>query len=141
MFQLPFWNPNSDKIKKVGFEDIKHAIENPSRFILINTLSNDDQDVLIKTTIASDTEEKVLNELMNDFQKDEPIIVYGKNSCDNSVEKKCKQLVSLGFDKVYMYIGGMFEWVLLQDVYGFAEFPTNRKVMDILRYSPVICIR
>ena len=140
MFQLPFWNSNSDKIKKVGFEDIKHAIDNPSRFILISTLSNDDQDVLIKTTIVSDTEEKVLNELMNDFQKDEPIIVYGKNSCDNSVEK-CKQLVSLGFDKVYMYIGGMFEWVLLQDVYGFTEFPTNRKVMDILRYSPVICIR
>lgn len=139
MFPFPFWNSN--QIKKIGFEDIKHAIENPSRFILINTLSNDDQDILIKNTIASEEEEHILNELMNDFQKNDPIIVYGRNCCDNSVEKKCKQLISLGFDKVYMYIGGMFEWVLLQDVYGFTEFPTNRKVMDILRYSPVICIR
>jgi rhodanese-related sulfurtransferase len=141
MFPFPFWNSNSDKIKKIGFEDMKYALENPARFILINTLSNDDQDILIKTTIASDTEETVLNELLNDFQKDEPIIVYGRNACDNSVEKKYKQLINLGFDKVYMYVGGMFEWVLLQDVYGFAEFPTNRKVADILRYKPANCIR
>lgn len=141
MFLFPFWNSNSEKIKKIGFEDMKYALENPTRFILINTLSNDDQDILIKTTIASDTEETVLNELLNDFQKDEPIIVYGRNACDNSVEKKYKQLINLGFDKVYMYVGGMFEWVLLQDVYGFAEFPTNRKVADILRYKPANCIR
>jgi hypothetical protein len=35
--------------------------------------------------------------------------------------------VSLGFKNVYIYLGGMFEWLLLQDVYGQKEFPTDKK--------------
>jgi hypothetical protein len=35
-----------------------------------------------------------------------------------------------------MYLGGMFEWMLLQDIYGRDEFPTTSKVLDILKYKP-----
>jgi len=37
---------------------------------------------------------------------------------------------------VYMYCGGMFEWLLLQDIYGANEFPTTARQMDILKYRP-----
>jgi hypothetical protein len=38
---------------------------------------------------------------------------------------------------IYLYVGGLFEWMLLQDIYGKEEFPTTTKVLDILRYKPV----
>jgi hypothetical protein len=65
------------------------------------------------------------------------IIVYGKNTNDDSAEKKYKQLIRLGFADLYLYSGGMFEWMLLQDIYGKEEFPTTAKVLDILKYKPI----
>jgi len=44
-------------------------------------------------------------------------------------------LVALGFTEVYIYLGGLFEWVLLQDIYGTELFKTTRRVADILRYK------
>ena len=64
------------------------------------------------------------------------IIVYGKNSNDEKIYKKYNQLVSLGFYNVYIYIGGLFEWLLLQDIYGETDFPTTKKELDILKYKP-----
>jgi hypothetical protein len=52
------------------------------------------------------------------------------------VETKYDQLVGLGFKSVYIYPGGLFEWLLLQDIYGFDEFPTTKRVLDILKYKP-----
>ena len=48
--------------------------------------------------------------------------------------KKYKQLISLGFSRVFIYSGGLFEWVLLQELYGENEFPTTGKVKDFLKY-------
>jgi hypothetical protein len=123
-------------IKKVSFEDLQYAIKNKDRFILINTLPIDEQNCLIYNTIKYDTEEKVINELLNQYVlRDKNIIVYGKNTNDDTVEKKYRQLNSLGFTEVYIYLGGIFEWLLLQDVYGKDEFPTTSKVLDILKYK------
>jgi len=36
---------------------------------------------------------------------------------------------------LYVYIGGLFEWLLLQDIYGDEEFPTTSKIIDILKYK------
>ena len=52
------------------------------------------------------------------------------------LDKKLKQLRSLGFYEVYCYQGGLFEWLLLQDVYGSQEFPTTKKELDLLKYKP-----
>ena len=60
----------------------------------------------------------------NKFQT--KIILYGKNSTDNLCDKKYKQLCELGFSEVYIYAGGMFEWLLLQDIYSNNEFPTRQ---------------
>jgi len=37
---------------------------------------------------------------------------------------------------VAMYCGGLFEWMLLQDVYGSVEFPTTGREVDILKFRP-----
>jgi hypothetical protein len=133
MFSL--FQPKPKERKYVGFDDIKHALENPVEFILINTLLKKDQDILIKKTIRADEEEEFINDLIMENTEREPvIIVYGMNSADDSVEKKYKQLSSLGFSRVFIYSGGLFEWVLLQELYGENEFPTTGKVRDFLKY-------
>jgi hypothetical protein len=49
---------------------------------------------------------------------------------------KYNQLNSLGFYNVYVYTGGLFEWLLLQDIYGEKDFPTTNIELDILKYKP-----
>jgi hypothetical protein len=122
-------------IKRAGFEDVLAAIQDPERFIIINTLSASEQDCLISNTTPIDREEHVVNEMLSQYEKVErKIILYGKNSTDTSVDKKYRQLLSLGIGQVYVYYGGLFEWLLLQDIFGEREFPTTRKVVDILKY-------
>ena len=43
----------------------------------------------------------------------------------------------LGLKNIYIYSGGLFEWLLLQDIYGEDEFPTTSKELDILKFKPV----
>jgi hypothetical protein len=62
------------------------------------------------------------------------LVIYGKNANDPTVDKKVKQLLGLGFVHIYVYPGGLFEWLLLQDVYGSDEFPTTKQVLDILKF-------
>ena len=50
--------------------------------------------------------------------------------------KKWEQLQTLGFKNVYIYAGGLFEWLCLQDIYGEEEFPTIGAELDILKYRP-----
>jgi len=78
-----------------------------------------------------------MNDLVNQYDfKSKRIIIYGKNSSDTTIEKKCDQLLGLGFVHVFIYAGGLFEWLLLQDIYGEGEFPTTKKTLDILKYKP-----
>jgi hypothetical protein len=118
----------------VGFEDIKYIIRNPSNTLLINTLSNTEQICLIYGTTPYDKEEIVINQKLDKLETNTIVVVYGKNSCDESINKKHKQLTSLGFKKVYIYSGGLFEWLLLQDIYGSTEFPTTTVCKDLLQY-------
>jgi hypothetical protein len=133
MFTL--FQSTSKNSKKITFEDIQYAIKHKDDFIIINTLSVTEQNCLILNTIPYDTEERVMNELLNNYTtKEKRIIIYGKNTNDDTVEKKQNQIRGLGFTEVYVYMGGMFEWMLLQDIYGHSEFPTTSKVLDILKY-------
>ena len=64
------------------------------------------------------------------------IIIYGKNCNCNKIYDKYHQIKKMGFINVYLYPGGLFEWLLLQDIYGADEFPTTIKELDILKYKP-----
>jgi hypothetical protein len=41
----------------------------------------------------------------------------------------------LGFSDINVYVGGLFEWLLLQDIYGTDEFPTTRIEKDLLKFK------
>ena len=125
----------------INFEDMQFILKKKENYIIINTLSIFEQDCLIKYTLQYQEEEKVINNSLSFFSKsNKKIVVYGKNCCDESIDKKYKQLLSLGFTHIYIYRGGMFEWLLLQDIYGYELFPTTNKILDILKYRPIKCI-
>ena len=88
---------------------------------------------LIKNFLTKE-EVKLLNAYLK-TNKTILIIIYGKNNSDISVIKKHKQLQSLGFTNIALYLGGLFEWLLLQDIFGFDNFPTTTKTIDILKYK------
>lgn len=98
---------------------------------MINTLSITEQECLIPGTVAVKDEETFINKHLN---KNISIIIYGKNANDDSIFKKYEQLLKLGFNSVFVYTGGIFEWLLLQDIYGKDEFPTTSEELDILKY-------
>ena len=64
-------------------------------------------------------------------------MIYGENSCDNKLVKKYNQLIKLGFINVYIYTGGLFEWLLLQDIYGNDYFKTTTVENDFLKYKGI----
>jgi rhodanese-related sulfurtransferase len=127
---------NSHSQIKINFEDIQHVIVNKDIFLLINTLDEQEQHCLILNTVPASKEIEVLNNLMQNNNKKVKIIIYGKNANDTKLSYKYNQLISLGFYNVYVYMGGLFEWLLLQDIYGEQEFPTTKKELDILKYKP-----
>ena len=112
-------------------------IETNQTEIIINTLPYNEQDCLIPYTLPFTEEEIIINNIIeNGLDNKVKIIIYGRNCNDENVEKKSKQLSSFGFQSIYIYTGGLFEWVLLQDIYGVNEFPTTTVVLDILKFSP-----
>lgn len=121
--------------KKVNYEDMQYILKNREKHVLINTLNKDEQDCLLPNTLDVHKEEEFINELLNIGRKDVKIIIYGKNANDETIYKKYNQLTSLGFN-TYVYLGGLFEWLMLQDIYNDIDFPTTKKELDILKFRP-----
>ena len=126
-------------VPKVSYEDIQMIVYRnshiPNSTILINTLPPSLQHCLIKTTVDIRIEEQLMNKcLMN--SPNVMIIIYGKNSTDITILHKYEQLVKLGFTNVHIYTGGIFEWMLLYEIYGKDLFKITRYEIDILRYRP-----
>jgi hypothetical protein len=125
---------NAQSIRKINFEDVQNVIKKSELYLLINTLPENNQECLIKNTMPVSQEESIINTYLKNGKKIR-IIIYGKNCNDELIYKKYQQLLSLGFYNVFIYMGGIFEWLLLQDIYGIDEFPTTKKQVDILKYK------
>tara|TARA_B110001450_G_C17583463_1_gene465953 strand:+ start:139 stop:522 length:384 start_codon:yes stop_codon:yes gene_type:complete len=119
---------------KVNFEYMQNCIEHPDSQTVINVLDNDSQHCLIHTTVLAREEEETVNSHLKS-DKTKPIIIYGRNCCDEKVVRKHKQLLTYGFKNVKIYFGGLFEWLCLQDIYGNEQFKTNGDELDILKYK------
>ena len=134
----------------VNFEDVQQCIRNRQhQFLLLNTMPSNLQSCLISSTIIANEEESIINQLLNNSKNswlptsqtnntmnNITIVLYGKNNNEQNVFHKYNQLLALGFTNVFIYPGGMFEWLLLQDIYGDSEFPTTTRELDILIYKP-----
>jgi|LauGreDrversion4_1035100.scaffolds.fasta_scaffold340616_2 hypothetical protein len=133
---------------KINYEDVQDACKNAfnnktnngKKYAIINTMDKSWQSCLIQNTVGIQEEEETINGILNNNNKhstnDIAVIVYGTNSNDETVYSKYEQLVKLGIKNVFIYTGGMFEWLLLQDIYGCDLFPTTSRELDILKYKP-----
>ena len=126
-------------VPKVSYEDIQMVVYRNMHVqhstLIINTLPPSLQHCLIKTTLDIRFEERIVNTFIQN-KPDIMIIVYGKNSNDITILHKYEQLVKLGFTNVYIYTGGIFEWMLLHEMYGKDLFQITKHEIDILRYRP-----
>ena len=125
---------NKLSVKKVGFEDIQYIFKCNKDHIIINTLSETEQGCLIKNTVTPKHEVEIINKAIG--KSSLYIIVYGRNCTDDTIYKKYQSLGNLGFTNVFVYPGGLFEWVCLQDIYGNDNFPTTSQERDILKFKP-----
>jgi len=133
-----FSNLFQKKYQFIGFEDVLYSLKNKDKFIIINTLNHNEQNVLICNTLPSTEEESIINSIIQKKNISAiTIIIYGKNYNDTSVEAKYDKLIECGFKDVAIYKGGLFEWLLLQDIYGKNNFPTSGKEIDILKFKPL----
>ena len=126
-------------VPKVSYEDIQMVVYRNMHVkhstLIINTLPPSLQHCLIQTTLDIRFEERVVNTFIEQ-KPDIMIIVYGKNSNDITILHKYEQLVKLGFTNVHIYTGGIFEWMLLHEIYGKDLFKITKYEIDILRYRP-----
>ncbi len=122
------------KNSNIGFEDMKYSID--KKYIIITTLTTQDTTTnLIKNTITPNEEENIINKMIDAYETSKHVVIYGKNSCDSSVYSKYNELKNFGFTNIFIYNGGIFEWMLLQDIYGFDNFPTTISDIDILKFK------
>ena len=127
------------EMKYVNFENVQRAIRYTDQYLLINVLPLHEQDCLIQGTVDAFQEETLLNNMIQSIvEPDKVVIVYGKHNQDKRAVEKVKQITGLGVSTVYIYQGGLFEWMLLQDIYGHEAFPTTKKVLDFLKFKPPI---
>jgi hypothetical protein len=121
-----------------SYKDVQNCIQmGEDKCIIINTLEEKYQECLIKNTCCISNEEDAVNHFLH-IDKTIQICIYGKHSSDTKVFEKYDQIKKLGFQNVYIYAGGLFEWLCLQDIYGTSYFPTTYIPKDILDYSPEI---
>ena len=105
---------NSKSINKANYEDIQYILDYKSdKFLLINTLGENEQQCIIPYTCTLDTETNIINELLKEGKTSAKIIIYGKNCNDDTIYKKYNQLLSFGFYNTFIYTGGLFELSLI----------------------------
>lgn len=126
---------NAYSIPKINFDELQVLMKSSESFLLINTLSEQEQRYLIFHTLPISQEETKINNLLKEKKWDTRIIVYGKNYNDATIIRKKNQLTQLGFKMVQLYVGGIFEWLCLQEIYGDCLFPTTECGADLLKYK------
>ncbi len=118
--------------KTYNFKEIQKKIKS-NDVIIISTLPDNEQSYLIYGTLSASKEADHINSILKK-NKNQEIIIYGRNYSDMSVIRKYNELKKLGFINVYIYFGGLFEWALLQDIYGTSNFMTIGTTNDPLIY-------
>ena len=127
----------TNKPSIINFETVQYAMKFSHEYIIINVLGNHEQYCLISGTIEGHQEESILTSMFNNISvPDKKIIIYGKNCNYDKILEKANQLREFGVTEIFLYRGGLFEWMLLQDIYGSDSFPTTKNVRDLLKYKP-----
>ena len=124
MYSMPSYN----------YHQLQDRMKNQNDIILINTLPLSRQQCLIKGTLNAFIEVEFMNKLLK-TNKNKEIVIYGIHHTDLTVITKYNQLKKLGFKNVYIYFGGMYEWLLLQEVFDTTNFQTDGIIENIVDYK------
>ena len=129
---------NKVSVRKIGFEDVQYISKSNRDHVIISTLSENEQNCIITNTISPKNEVEIINKAIGKGSL--YIIIYGRNCTDDSIYDKYHSLTSLGFLNIFVYPGGLFEWLCLQDIYGEDNFPTTSKELDLLKFKPNVIL-
>lgn len=111
---------------RATFEDVAKQMD------LLISVMEEGSDVLIAGTVPFSSE---IAAVETAIATKRAIIIYGTNAHDDRIYAKYDQITKLGgVGKVY--IGGLFEWLLLQDIYGVDKFPTTSRTLDLYKFRP-----
>lgn len=116
---------SNERITLIG----PNTITNPTApLLLLAAPSVDTQPWRIHGTLSADEEERQINRLVERGSKNEDrpkhIVYYGLNSTDTSPETQARKLMSHGLE-ASVYRGGLFEWVLLRELFGETVYRLN----------------
>ncbi len=107
-----------ERVTLVGPNTISNP---PTPLLLLAAPSVDAQPWRIHGTLSADEEERQINRLVEHGSKNsgtpKHIVYYGLNSTDTSPETQARKLMSHGL-KASVYRGGLFEWILLRELFG-----------------------
>ena len=107
------------QIKEIGVTDFKKLL-GTGRVLLFNGLKKQYHSCVIPGTIPYPAMRKVIKNM----EEEDIAVVYCANySCNASHKFAEKKLGHL--ETVYIYSGGVFEWLLLQKKYGKKKYPTS----------------
>ena len=109
-------------IKIIGSEDLILLMNKHSAY-LFNALPSSYTNCNIKNTITKNNSLKIIKNLV---KSKDIIIVYCANSTCKASHEFIKNNLK-GFKNVYLYSGGLYEWLLLQNYYGKDKFGTTGK--------------
>ena len=80
-----------------------------------------------------DKEEQIINGCLSN--PNIHIVIYGKNTNDEKIITKYKQLANLDLE-ISIYILENLNGYVLQDIYGKEDFPTTKDELDLYKYRP-----
>jgi hypothetical protein len=103
--------------------------------ILINTLPTTEQECVLTGTLSCEEELTCINRYIENNDWSLHIYVYGRNCSDTTVLAKYNRLRQYGFTHVHMYVGGLFEWLLLQELLGSDVCRTTTRPPNLLHFS------
>jgi rhodanese-related sulfurtransferase len=107
------------QIKQIGVTDFKKLL-GTGRVLLFNALKKDYHSCVIPGTIPY----TVMKKVIKNMKEEDIVVVYCANySCNLSHKFAEKKLGHL--ETVYIYSGGVFEWLLLQKKYGKKKYPSS----------------
>ena len=125
--------PNVSKVSPLDIADIiNKKSRHHANTLIISTLNIEYEHFVIQGTVPIQEEADLINKLISKKSFETKIIIYGKNSSDERIYEKYNQLVKHGFTYCSVYVGGLFEWLLLQEVCGREEFPTKTECVHVL---------
>lgn len=104
-----------------------YITDNSAKVILLASPLVDAKMWRIDGTLTPEMEEREINRMIQNYSSsgkapEEKIVYYGLNSVDRSPDEQAAKLARHGIE-ASVYRGGMFEWLLLREIFGADNYP------------------